>query len=93
MLKDTIIGKTLLIIRFCDLKFNKSCASIIGVNTKIKYSKYNDIKIKLEIWDRTGQEKKWSLAKNCYKDKDGKILLYGVINKKLFILLNLLIMI
>ena len=84
LLGDTTVGKTSLIVRFCDSKFNESCVSTIGVDTKTKYIKYNDKKIELEIWDTAGQEKYKSLAKNCYKGADGIILIYDITQKKTF---------
>ena len=84
LLGDTTVGKTSLIVRYCDSKFNESCLSTIGVDTKTKYVKYNDKKIELEIWDTAGQEKFKSLAKNCYKGADGIILIYDISQKKTF---------
>ena len=51
LLGDTTVGKTSLIVRYCDSKLNENCLSTIGVDTKTKYIKYNDKKIELEIWD------------------------------------------
>ena len=84
LLGDTTVGKTSLIVRYCDSKFNENCLSTIGVDTKTKYVKYNDKKIELEIWDTAGQEKFKSLAKNCYKGADGIILIYDITQKKTF---------
>ena len=84
LLGDTTVGKTSLIVRYCDSKFNENCLSTIGVDTKTKYVKYNDKKIELEIWDTAGQEKYKSLAKNCYKGADGIILIYDITQKKTF---------
>ena len=84
LLGDTTVGKTSLIIRYCDSKFNESCLSTIGVDTKVKNIKYDNKKIELEIWDTAGQEKFKSLAKNCYKGADGIILIYDITQKKTF---------
>ena len=84
LLGDTAVGKTSLIVRFCDSDFNENCMSTIGVDTKTKYIKYNDKKIELEIWDTAGEEKYRSLAKNCYKGADGIILIYDISQKKTF---------
>ena len=84
LLGDSTVGKTSLIIRFCDSKFNENTSSTIGVDTKTKYVKFNDKKIELEIWDTAGQERFKCLAKNCYQGADGIILMYDITQKKTF---------
>ena len=84
LLGDTSVGKTSLIVRFCDSKFFEVSTSTIGVDTKTKYVRYNGQKIELEIWDTAGQERFKSLAKNCFQGADGIILMYDITNKKTF---------
>ncbi len=84
LLGDSSVGKTSLINRFCNSKFEESLTSTIGVDTKTKYIKYNDKKIELEIWDTAGQERYKSLAKNCFQGSDGIILMYDVTQKQTF---------
>ena len=84
LLGDSTVGKTSLIIRFCDSKFNENCTSTVGVDTKTKYVRYNDKKIELDIWDTAGQERFKCLAKNCYQGADGIILMYDITQKKTF---------
>ena len=84
LLGDTSVGKTSLIVRFCDSQFYEASTSTIGVDTKTKYVRYNGQKIELEIWDTAGQERFKSLAKNCFQGADGIILMYDITNKKTF---------
>jgi Ras-related protein Rab-8A len=84
LLGDSTVGKTSLIIRFCDSKFNENCTSTVGVDTKTKYVRHNDKKIELDIWDTAGQERFKCLAKNCYQGADGIILMYDITQKKTF---------
>ena len=84
LLGDTTVGKTSLIVRFCDEQFFETSNSTIGVDTKTKYVKYNDKKIELQIWDTAGQERFKSLTKNCYQGADGIILMYDLTQKKTF---------
>ena len=84
LLGDSTVGKTSLLIRFCESKFNENCTSTIGVDTKTKYVRYKEKKKELEIWDTAGQERFKSLTKNCYQGADGIILMYDITQKKTF---------
>ena len=84
LLGDSTVGKTSLIVRFCDGGFNEECVSTIGVDTKTKYVRHNNKKIELEIWDTAGQERFKSLATKFYQGADGIILMYDITQKKTF---------
>jgi Ras-related protein Rab-8A len=84
LIGDSTVGKTSLILQYCQGQFNSYGISTIGVDTKIKYVKYNDKKIGLEIWDTAGQERFRALAKNFYQGADGIILMYDLTQKKTF---------
>ena len=84
LLGNSNIGKTSLILRYCKGNFDEMAVSTVGVDTRLKYIKYNDKKIGLDIWDTAGQERFKSLAKNIYQGADGIILMYDLTNKKSF---------
>jgi len=84
ILGNSMIGKTSLILRYCKGKFDESGVSTVGVDTQLKYIKYDDKIIGLDIWDTAGQERFRSLAKSTYQGADGIILMYDLTNKKTF---------
>ena len=84
LLGDSSVGKTSLILRFCDDKFMEIGTSTIGVDTKTKDVRHNGKKIELDIWDTAGQERFKTLAKNSYQGADGIILVYDITQKKTF---------
>ena len=84
LLGDSLVGKTSLILRFCDDKFMEIGTSTIGVDTKTKDVRHNGKKIELDIWDTAGQERFKTLAKNSYQGADGIILVYDITQKKTF---------
>ena len=84
LLGDSSVGKTSLILRFCDDKFMEIGTSTIGVDTKTKDVRHNGKKIQLEIWDTAGEERFRTLAKNSYQGSDGIILVYDITQKKTF---------
>lgn len=84
ILGNTMIGKTSLILRYCKGKFDECGISTVGVDTQLKYIKYDDKIIGLDIWDTAGQERYKSLAKNTFQGADGIILMYDLTDKKTF---------
>jgi small GTP-binding protein len=48
---DSGVGKSSLLLRFCDSKFFSSGGPTIGVDFKVKSIKINRSYIKLSIWD------------------------------------------
>lgn len=52
---DSGVGKTNILLRFCDNTFRPTYASTIGVDFKIKTMQVNEYKIKMQIWDTAGQ--------------------------------------
>ena len=83
-LGDTAVGKTSLIFRFCEDKYDEAFTATIGIDIKTKNYIYQDKKIELDIWDSAGQERYKSLAKNSFQGADGIILVYDLSNKKTF---------
>ncbi|KGG53230.1 hypothetical protein DI09_101p50 [Mitosporidium daphniae] len=51
------VGKSCLLMRFCDDMFTPSFISTIGIDFKIKTVTINGMKVKLQIWDTAGQER------------------------------------
>ena len=52
---DTGVGKTNVLIRFCDNDFRPSYIATIGVDFKIKSIKLGASRLKFQIWDTAGQ--------------------------------------
>ena len=62
-LGDTMVGKSSIVLRFSDDKFDDNIFSTIGIDFKTKYIKYKDSSVKVLIWDTAGQEKFKNIAK------------------------------
>jgi small GTP-binding protein len=78
------VGKTSLIIRFCDNRFEPSLLSTTGIDIKTKCIKRGDKKFNLKIFDTAGQERFHSISKNYFKSSDGILLLYDISNEETF---------
>ena len=55
MIGDSGVGKTNMLLRYCDGCFKPNYASTVGVDFKIKIIQVENLKIKLQIWDTAGQ--------------------------------------
>ena len=83
-LGDTMVGKSSIVLRFSDNKFDENQFATIGIDFKTKYIKIGDSSVKVLIWDTAGQEKFRNIAKQYYKGANGVLLIYDVTNKKSF---------
>ncbi len=83
-LGDTMVGKSSIVVRFSDNKFDDNIFSTIGIDFKTKFMKMGDSMVKVLIWDTAGQEKFQNIAKNYYKGANGVLLVYDISSKKSF---------
>jgi Ras-related protein Rab-1A len=68
---DSGVGKSTLLLRYCDNIYNDTYISTIGVDFRIKTIEYikEEIKkiVKLQIWDTAGQERFKTITVNYYR--------------------------
>lgn len=84
ILGDMAVGKTCLLIRFCDGKYQDGTLASIGIDFRNKYLMHNGHKIGLELWDTAGQERFRCITKNYFKGTDGIILIYDITKNQTF---------
>ena len=85
-LGNTQVGKTSYIIRYTENEFSFNMVSTIGMDfkTKIETLDNNDEKVKIILYDTSGQERYKSISFNMLKNADAVLLFYDVTNKKSF---------
>ena len=81
---DSGVGKTNLISRFAEDKFELNSKATIGVEFIYKTLKINDEIFKIEIWDTAGQERYKSISSAYYKGAKGAIKVYDKTSEKSF---------
>lgn len=81
---DTGVGKSSLLVRYCDNKFDENQVSTIGVDFKVKTLDMNGRRIQLAIWDTAGQERYRTLTSSYYRGAHGVILVYDATNRQSF---------
>ncbi|CAD8151387.1 unnamed protein product [Paramecium octaurelia] len=79
------VGKSSLLIKYCDDRFIDTFLPTIGVDFKLKQLEFNGIYAILNyIWDTAGQERFMTIISSYYKGAHGIFLVYDVTNKQSF---------
>jgi len=89
-LGDTSVGKTSLLVRYVDEKFEAGL-STVGVDVRYKYIDYENKRIKLDIWDTAGQERFRGIGKNYLNGANGIIGVIDITQKQSFDNLKLIL--
>ena len=79
-----MVGKSSIVLRFSEDKFDDNQFATIGIDFKTKYIKIGDSSVKVLIWDTAGQEKFQNIAKQYYKGANGVLLIYDIGSRKSF---------
>lgn len=74
------VGKSSLLMRFCDDTFFPSMTSTLGIDFKIKTIEINDKKVKLNVFDSSGQERFRSITQSFYRGASGILLVFDCTN-------------
>jgi len=81
---DSGVGKTSLLLRFCDDSFSDSFITTVGVDFRFKSIEIDGKLIKLQVWDTAGQERFRTITTAYYKGAHGIMLVYDITDKKTF---------
>ena len=83
-LGDTLVGKSSIVLRFSDNRFDDNQLATIGIDYKTKYIKVKDASVKVLLWDTAGQETFRNIARQYYKGANGVLLIYDVCDRKTY---------
>jgi Ras-related protein Rab-8A len=78
------VGKSCLLLRFCDDSFTPSFITTIGIDFKIRTVEIDGKRIKLQIWDTAGQERFRTITNAYYRGAMGILLVYDVTDERSF---------
>ena len=90
LIGDSAVGKSSLLMRFCDRLFNTTYITTIGVDFKIRQlqvpypSAEEPSNVKLQIWDTAGQEKFRTICQTYYRGSHGIMMVYDVTSRESF---------
>ena len=80
----TQVGKTSIVLRYSEDKFNYTKIATIGIDFKIKIIKKGNERIKVSIYDTAGQERFQNIVKHYYKGANGVLLIYDITKRDTF---------
>jgi len=78
------VGKTSIIYRYINDTIKNELKSTIGIDYKTKVVEYKTKKIKLKIYDTSGQERFRTLTQNYYHGSDGIIIVFDLKRRETF---------
>eukprot|EP00499_Haloplacidia_sp_CaronLabIsolate_P015241 CAMPEP_0196781188 /NCGR_PEP_ID=MMETSP1104-20130614/9213_1 /TAXON_ID=33652 /ORGANISM="Cafeteria sp., Strain Caron Lab Isolate" /LENGTH=332 /DNA_ID=CAMNT_0042151409 /DNA_START=99 /DNA_END=1097 /DNA_ORIENTATION=+ len=84
LLGDQAVGKTSLMLRWSENRFEPSLISTAGVDFKIKFIDVDGKRVKCQVWDTAGQERFHVITRAFYKGAHGILLLYDVTDSRTF---------
>ena len=84
LIGDSGVGKSCILLRFCDGSFNPNQQSTIGVDFKVKTIACGGKTCKMTLWDTAGQERFRTLTSSYYRGAQGIVIVYDVTNKDSF---------
>ena len=81
LLGDSSVGKSCLLLRYCDEKFQDLHLATIGLDFRLKkIFLENNKKVKFQIWDTAGQDRFLAITKNYYRGANGILLVFDITN-------------
>jgi small GTP-binding protein len=81
---DASVGKTSILNRLVDQRFEDRERPTIGANYQLWIDQIDDLKVELQIWDTAGQEKFRSLGPIYFRNAIGALVVYDVTNRQSF---------
>jgi len=82
------VGKSSILYRFSEDKWEEKFVPTIGVDFNLKAMECEGKKIKLQIWDTAGQEKFRNINTSYYKGANGILVVYDITSRESFDGLN-----
>ncbi|XP_019620876.1 PREDICTED: ras-related protein Rab-21-like [Branchiostoma belcheri] len=84
LLGEGCVGKTSLVLRYCEDKFNDKHISTLQASFLTKKLNIAGKRVNLAIWDTAGQERFHALGPIYYRDSNGAILVYDITDEDSF---------
>lgn len=82
LIGDSSVGKSNIQSVYINNIFNDYIHPTIGLEVSYKYIHYNDLKIKLIVWDTAGQEKYKSVTNTLYNNAKGCLIVFDLTNEE-----------
>ena len=84
LLGDSGVGKSSIILRYIENNFSQNLMNSIGVDFKLKNIEVKGKKVKLQVWDTTGQERFRTITTSYYKGAQAIIVVFDITDRDSF---------
>ncbi|XP_043565663.1 ras-related protein Rab-21 isoform X2 [Chiloscyllium plagiosum] len=84
LLGEGCVGKTSLVLRYCENKFNDKHITTLQASFLTKKLNIGGKRVNIAIWDTAGQERFHALGPIYYRDSNGAILVYDITDEDSF---------
>mmetsp|Transcript_20126 Transcript_20126/g.29936 ORF Transcript_20126/g.29936 Transcript_20126/m.29936 type:complete len:208 (-) Transcript_20126:96-719(-) len=84
LIGDSGVGKSSLLLRFCDGSFPECYISSIGVDFKEKTLTVKGEEVPLQVWDTAGQERFRTITSSYYRGSHGVLIVFDISDKGSF---------
>ena len=81
---DSAVGKSNLLLRYVDNKFNENHVMTLGVEFAAKNIQIEEQIFRMQIWDTAGQENFRSITRSFYKNSACVIIVYDITSRETF---------
>lgn len=84
LIGDSSVGKSSLLLRFCDNIYTEGPATIYNVDFKTKTINVDNKPVQLQVWDTAGQERFRTITSSFYRGAHGIIVVYDITDQGTF---------
>lgn len=81
---DKSVGKSSLVLQFCDNTFPTQYIATIGVDFRIRTLDIDGKRTKMQVWDTAGEERFKAITKSYYRGAHGAIIVYDCTDRHTF---------
>jgi len=85
LLGEGSVGKTSLVVRYCQNQFNEKHNVTVQASFQTKRLNIDGQRVNLAIWDTAGQERFHALGPIYYRDSNGALLVYDITDNDSFV--------
>merc|ERR1719433_1607352 len=84
MIGDASVGKSSLVQRYVDDRFQLNWIPTIGIDVRLKSVPLHGKKFKVQVWDTAGQERYRCITENYFRGTDGFCIVFDVTDRSTF---------
>jgi len=84
LIGDSAVGKSSILLRFCDNSFQEGTVNLTSVDFKTKTIQLDGNPIQLQVWDTAGQERFRTITSSFYRGAHGIIVVYDITDQSSF---------